>query len=266
MREDLFKALLPTHGEPIDPVEMARRDLRKNLPKRFYKHVSVERRDDGFALLLDGRPALSPARTLLALPTEAAARALAAEWEAQAETIDPALMPVTRIVNSALDGVAREVEAVRAEIVKYAGSDLVCYRAADPEGLAQSQAVLWDPVLAFARHDLGARFVLAEGIVFADQPDHALAAVSRAVEAVPAPAPLACVHVITTLTGSALMALAFARGVMDAETVWAAAHADEDYQMRIWGADAEALTRREKRWAEMRAAAELYRALTAQDT
>lgn len=263
MREDLFKALLPTHGEPIDPVEMARRDLRKTLPKRFYTNVSVEPRDGAFVLLLDGRPALSPGRTQLALPGEAAARVLAEEWEAQAETIDPGSMPVTRIVNSALDGVAREVEAVRAEIVKYAGSDLVCYRASDPEGLAQSQAALWDPVLAFARHDLGARLVLAEGVVFAEQPDHALAAVARAVEAVPAPTPLACLHVITTLTGSALMALAFSRGAMDAEAVWSAAHADEDYQMRIWGADAEALARREKRWAEMLAAAKLYQAVSA---
>lgn len=263
MREDLFKALLPTHGEPIDPVEMARRDLRKNLPKRFYKNASIERRPEGFALLLDGRPARGPAKTLLALPTEAAALALAAEWQAQGETIDPACMPITRIVNSALDGVAREVEAVRAEIVKYAGSDLVCYRASAPEGLAQSQAALWDPVLDYARHDLGARMALAEGIVFAEQPDHALAAVSRAVEALPAPVPLACVHVITTLTGSALMALAFARGGMEAEAVWAAAHADEDYQMRIWGADSEALARREIRWAEMRAAAALFSAVTA---
>ncbi|MDB5649901.1 MAG: ATPase [Hyphomicrobiales bacterium] len=263
MRDDLFKALLPTHGEPIDPVEMARRDLRKTLPKRFYSQATIEERDGAFVLLLDGRPARTPARNLVALPTQAAGLALAAEWDAQIDIIDPAKMPITRIVNSALDGVSREVEAVRAEVVRFAGSDLVCYRATDPEGLVQAQAALWDPVLEFARHDLGARLLLAQGIIHVEQPDHALAAVSRAVEAIPAPIPLACVHVVTTLTGSALLALAVARGQMSVEAAWAATHADEDFQMRIWGADADALTRREIRWAEMQAACGLYTAIQA---
>lgn len=263
MRDDLFKALLPTHGEPIDPVEMARRDQRKALPKRFYSRATIEARDGAFVLLLDDRPARTPGRNLIALPTEAAGLALAAEWDAQIDIIDPAIMPITRIVNSALDGVSREVEAVRAEVVRFAGSDLVCYRTVDPEGLAQSQAALWDPMLDFARNDLGARMVLGEGIIHVQQPDHALAAVARAVEAVPAPIPLACVHVITTLTGSALLALAVARGNMSAESAWAATHADEDYQMRIWGADADALTRRERRWAEMQAASSLFAAVQA---
>lgn len=263
MREDLSKDLLPSHGEAIDPVEMARRDQRKNLPKRFYARAHFERRDGGHALLLDGKPARTPGRNALELPTENAARLVADEWQAQAELIDPATMPVTRIVNSALDGVAREIDAVRDEIVKYAGSDLVCYRAAEPEGLVQSQALLWDPVLDFARNDLGARLVLAEGVMFAQQPDHALAAVRRAVEEVEGALALACLHVMTTLTGSALIALAVARGKMTAEAAWAATHADEDFQMRVWGADAEALARRERRWAEMKAAADLLAALRA---
>jgi chaperone required for assembly of F1-ATPase len=152
---------------------------------------------------------------------------------------------------------------VRDEVVKYAGSDLVCYRAAEPEGLVQTQALLWDPVLDFARADLGARLVLAEGVMFVDQPDHAIAAVRRAVEEVDGAIALACLHVMTTLTGSALIALAVARGAMSAEAAWAATHADEDFQMRIWGADSEALARRERRWAEMKAAADLLAAVRA---
>ena len=261
MREDLTKDLLPVHGEAIDPHEMARRDLRKTLPKRFYAQAHFDVRDGAHALLLDGKPAKTPGRNPLALPTEHAARLVADEWQAQEKTIDPATMPVTRIVNSALDGVAKEIEAVRDEIVKYAGSDLVCYRAAEPEGLVQSQALLWAPVLDFARHDLGARFVLAQGILFVDQPDHAIAAVRRAVEEIEGAIALACLHVMTTLTGSTLIALAVARGKMTPEAAWAATHADEDFQMRIWGADSEAIARREHRWAEMKAAADLLAAV-----
>jgi chaperone required for assembly of F1-ATPase len=261
MREDLFKDLLPTHGEAIDPVEMARRDQKKALPKRFYAKAHVEQREGGHALLLDGKPALTPGRNALQLPNEKAARLVADEWERQSELIDPATMPVTRIVNSALDGVAREMDAVRDEIVKYASSDLVCYRAAEPEGLVQAQALLWDPVLDFAREQLGARLVLAEGVMFTTQPDHAIAAVRNSVEKIDGVLALACVHVMTTLSGSALIALAVTRARMDAQAAWAAAHADEDFQMRIWGADAEALARRERRWLDMKAATDLLAAL-----
>ena len=260
MREDLFKDLLPVHGEEIDPVEMARRDLKKSLPKRFYAKAHFDLRDGAHALLLDGRPAQTPGRNRIALPTEAAARLVADEWQAQGEQIDPNTMPVTRIVNSAIDGVAREMESVRAEIARYAGSDLVCYRASEPDGLVEAQARLWDPVLDFARDKLGARLVLAEGVMFAEQPDHALVAVRRAVDAVEGEMALAALHVMTTLTGSALIALALVQDHFDLDAAWAAAHADEDFQMRIWGADAEALARRDKRWLEMKAAHDLLRA------
>lgn len=260
MREDLSKDLLPVHGEDIDPVEMARRDLKKSLPKRFYTQAHFELRDGGHVLLLDGRPAQTPGRNRIALPTPAAAQLVADEWQAQAEQIDPATMPVTRIVNSAIDGVAREMDSVRAEIARYAGSDLVCYRASEPDGLVQAQAQHWDPVLAFARDALGARLVLAEGVMFAEQPDHALVAIRLAVDVVEGEMALAALHVMTTLTGSALIALALVRKHFDLEAAWSAAHADEDYQMRIWGADAEAIARRNKRWLEMKAAHDLFQA------
>ena len=258
MREDLSKDLLPVHGEEIDPVEMARRDLKKSLPKRFYKQAHFEWRDGAYALLLDGRPAQTPGRNRIALPTASAAQLVADEWQAQAQMIDPSTMPVTRIVNSAIDGVAREMDSVRAEIAKYAGSDLVCYRAADPAALVEAQARAWDPVLAFARDTFGARLVLAQGVMFAEQPDHALVAVRKAVDVIEGETALAALHVMTTLTGSALIALALVHGHFALEAAWEAAHADEDYQMRIWGADTEALARRDKRWGEMKAAHALF--------
>ena len=262
MREDLLKALLPVHGEAIDPVAMARKDLIKALPKRFYKEARAEWRDGAFALTLDGKPARTPRRNALALPTQAAGDAVAAEWAAQGEFIEPGLMPLTRMVNSALDGVVWEIDAVRAEIVKYAGTDLLCYRAAEPESLAALQSAAWDPALALAREKLGADFLISAGLTYVEQPAAAIGAIRKAVEGVRAPLPLTALQVMTTLTGSCVLALCAARGWISAEVAWSAAHVDEDFQVRAWGLDEEAAQRRERRWIDMRAAARLY-AMTA---
>lgn len=258
-RADLLSALLPEAGGYIDPVRSARKQLQRHLPKRFYRTAAAGAAAGGFALLLDGRPARTPGKQALVLPTLAAAEMVAAEWQAAAEVIDPAKMPATRIVYAALDGVAREMAAVQAEVVKYAGSDLVCYRAGAPDSLAAEQNRAWDPVLAFAREALDAPLALAQGLVFAAQPAAALAAIAGAVGKFAAPLPLACLHAMTTLTGSALLALAVAHGRFNADAAWAAAHVDEDFQIRAWGADKDAETRRALRWLDFAAAAELLR-------
>ena len=242
----------------IDPRAAVRRDAAVR-PKRFYKAVTVEPRDGLFAVLLDGRAVKTPGRKPVALATAALAQAVAAEWEAQGEFIDPARMPVTRIVNSAIEGVSGEMAEVADEIVRYAGSDLVCYRAGEPQSLVQAQAQVWDGVLDWARQALGARFVLAEGVMFAAQSPEAMVAVRQGVmravgEGAQAPFRLAALSVITTLTGSALLALQLAAGACSAEAAWAAAHVDEDYQAKMWGEDGEAQVRQAIRWTEMAAA------------
>ena len=236
------------------PMQAAQRLMRPELPKRFYKEVEVSENDGVFGILLDGRPVRTPARNLLAVPSRALAEVLAAEWAAQADLIDPFTMPVTRIVNSALDGVARDAGAVRAEIVKYAGSDLVCYRADGPIWLVERQTEAWDPILAWARDELGARFMLTEGVVFVTQPETALKAVAEAVEPVDV-LRLAAVSTAMTLTGSALIALALLKGRLSLQEAWAAAHIDEDWNNELWGADDEAMERRALRFREMEAAA-----------
>jgi len=248
-----------------DPLRAVQKDLRRALPKRFYKEAAAAPRDGAYAVLLDGRAVRTPAGAALALPTDAAARLVAAEWADQGEQIDPAVMPVTRLVNSALDGVARDLSGVVADIVKYAGSDLVCYRAGEPDGLVAAQAAAWDPALAFAREKFGARFILAEGVMFAAQPDHALEAFAHAVDAFAtgpdAALRIAALHSMTTLLGSALLALMVAHGALAIEDAWAAAHVDEDWQMRLWGADEEALAKRTQRFVDVKAAADLWAAL-----
>ncbi|MGH6841657.1 MAG: ATP12 family chaperone protein [Methylocella sp.] len=249
-----------------DPIAMARRDLNKALPRRFYKVATVQQRDGMFILLLDGRAAKSPGQSLLALPTMAAAWRLADEWSAQGETIDPASMPLTRIVNAAIDGVARHLDATADEIEKYAGADLVCYRAAGPRALAEAQAAAWDPILAFAREKLGAHFNCAEGVVFTEQPELSRSVVKEAITRVAnsgpaAPFALAALHVMTALTGSVLLALAVTHGALTPAEAWTAAHVDEDFEMRAWGEDAEALRRRARQWREMEVAAQLFQAV-----
>ncbi len=255
-----------SYPQPVtaaDPVAMAKRDLTKALPRRFYKEAAVQEQKGGFVLILDGRAAKSPGGNALALPTIGAARALADEWAAQHEILDPASMPLTRIVNSAIDGVARQPAVTAAETAKYARSDLVCYRAGEPEALARAQAKAWDPILAFARRKLAAAFICTEGVVFIDQPDSAFRAVQEALAHIAkggpaAPFALAALSVMTTLTGSVLIALAVAHGELTPADAWRAAHVDEDFEMRAWGEDAEALRRRAQHWREMEAAAGLW--------
>jgi chaperone required for assembly of F1-ATPase len=245
--DDIFQ------NQPLDPTEAARRAMRPQLRRRFYKAVSVEKQPGGYAVLLDGRAIRTPARRTLTAPTQALAQALADEWEAQAEVVNPAVMPLTRLANSIIDGVADVPAQVQGEVAKFLASDLICYRASSPDGLVERHAQHWDPLIAWARDALGARFVLGEGVMFVAQPEEALAAAARAIPA--EPWRLGAVSAITSLTGSALIALAMDQGRLSTEDAWAAAHVDEDWNMHQWGSDEQAQERRAKREAEMKAAA-----------
>lgn len=225
--------------------------------RRFFAEARAELRPEGHVLLLDGRPARTPARAPLALPNAALGDAIAAEWRAQGDVIDPRTMPLTKLANSAIDGVAREAAAVRADILRYAGSDLVAYRASEPERLVREQAAAWDPAVAFARDDLGATFILAEGVMPVRQPETAIARVGAALERETSPFRLAGLHVMTTLSGSVLLTLMQAAGRATAAEVWHAAHVDELYQESLWGLDLEASRRREARETEFMAAARM---------
>ena len=252
---DVFEEIFALESlERVDPRELARRNMR-SFKRRFYAAVAVRGEPDRFAVLLDERPIKTPARRALAAPRRPLAETIAEEWRGQAEFIDPAGMPMTRLANSIIDGVTVAEGDVAAEIVKYLGSDLVCYRASTPQGLVARQAQHWDPILAWARAALGAAFVTVGGVAFRPQPDEAIA---RASAAIPRdPWRLGAVHVATTLTGSALIALALAAGELGLDAAWTAAHVDEDWNMEFWGRDDLAMKRRAYRFAEMTAAAQV---------
>lgn len=241
-------------SEDTNPMKAAQRLARPELPRRFYKAATAGANDDGFAVLLDGKPVRTPGRKPLAVADRRIAEALAAEWAAQGEHIDPATMPLTRLVNAALDRVAGEMAAVRAEIVKYAGSDLICYRAEGPQSLLDVQAAVWDPLVAWTREALGVRLVLAAGIVHAAQGEALAGAVDRMLQPLDALA-LTAVSSATTLTGSAIVALALLSGRLSVDEAWAAACVDEDWQMTQWGEDEAALAQRASRKRELDAAA-----------
>ncbi len=247
---DLSEAL----SDP-DPVRRAQIQMKRPLPKRFYKDVTTGPLNGGFGVLLDGRPVRTPAKNLLAVPSPEIAERLRAEWHAQSEEIDPAKMPVTRLVNSAVDGVASNQQAVFDEIVRFAGTDLLCYRAASPEGLVARQREGWDPVIRWAADSKSARFILVEGVMHQEQPKQAIDAFAEALSAYNDPLARACIHTVTTLTGSALVALALAERAVAVEQAWALAHIDEDWQIEQWGTDEEAFRRRELRREEMDIAA-----------
>ena len=236
-------------GAPKGPITDT---MAKPLIKRFYKTASV---GEGafFQILLDGRVVRTPAKRALTLSTRVAADAVAAEWAAQEEMIKPATMPLTRFANTAIDAVAGQLDDVASDIVAYAGRDLVCYRALSPPVLVAAQADKWDPILHWTAETLRARFTVVAGLMPVEQPNAALYPIASALEPHEA-FRLTALHVMTTLTGSALLALAHARGYLSAEDAWAAAHVDEDYQIALWGQDDEALDRRKRRTAEFFAA------------
>jgi chaperone required for assembly of F1-ATPase len=252
---DVFEEIFALDSrEAVEPAVAARRNMRA-LKRRFYKEVAVRDDPAGFAVVLDGRPIRTPARRALVLPRRPLAEASASEWGAQSEFIDPATMAMTRLANTIIDGAAAAADELAAEIRRYLGSDLLCYRAATPKALVARQSLRWDPILAWAKSALGAPFVTVQGITHVRQPADAI---ERASAAIPRdPWRLGAAHAITVLTGSALIALAMMGGDIGIDAAWAAAQVDEDWNMELWGRDELSLKRRAYRLAEMEAAAKV---------
>jgi len=228
--------------------------------KKFYKSVSVEPRDGGYAVLLDGKPIRTPAGKTLLAPTAALAEGIAAEWRGQGERVRPDTLPLTQLLNTALDRMAEgEVrEAAVAEVTGYAATDLVCFRAPQPPALARRQQATWQPLLDWlaARH--GATLAVTESLAAPRHAPESLARIAAAVAAQNA-VRLAALHHATGALGSVVIALALAEGRLDAEAAFAAAHLDELHQMAEWGEDDEAKARLERIRADVAAAAAFLR-------
>jgi chaperone required for assembly of F1-ATPase len=224
--------------------------------KRFWIDAAVVPEGDGFAILLDGRPVRTPAKAPCLLPTRALAEAVAEEWAAQECEVRPGTMPLTRAANTVLDRVAREFDAVAETIAAYGDTDLICYRAAHPEGLVQRQAEQWAPLIDWSASALGAPLILAEGVMHVDQPTSSLANMSAAVRTHD-PWELSALHELVTISGSLVIGLAVSRGRLTPDAAWTASRVDEDWTIAEWGEDAEAAANAARRRADMLSAARL---------
>lgn len=227
-------------------------------PKRFWTSAEVAEAPGGFAVTLDGRQVKTPAKAPLVVPSRALAEAIAREWQAQDEKIDPATMPVTRGANAAIDKVRSQHAEVAALIADYGGTDLLCYRAEAPRELVARQSAHWDPLLDWAEAALGARLAVTQGVVPVAQPEATLAALSARVAAMDE-WQLAALHDLVGLTGSLVLGLAVAEGRLTADEAWTIAQIDEAWQAEQWGADDEAAAHADRKRAALLDAERFWR-------
>jgi len=222
--------------------------------KRFYKTVAAEPEGDGLSIRLDGRPVRTPARALLVLPNATLGHAVAEEWRAQGEEIDPRSMPLTGLANAGIDRVAPDPAKFAATLAPYAETDLLCYRAEDPPTLVAREVAAWDPLLAWARLRYDVAFELAAGIVHKPQPEATVRRLATALSARD-PFALAAMSPLVTIGGSLVTALAVAEGRIGAEDAFDATHVDELWQAEQWGEDMLATQARDARRHDFLAAA-----------
>ncbi|MBF0678564.1 MAG: ATPase [Devosia sp.] len=257
MRDQLEDA----HKHMNDGYGRAQHLNKVELPKRFYKEVDVARVDDGYAVTLDGRQVRTPGHKIpIFVPALSIAQTLAAEWAAQGEFINPATMPMVRLINSAVESGDEKIPEFRAEVGKFAAGDLLLYRADSPQELVADQEREWDGALIALARKFDVAFQPTIGIIHQEQPAETLRKLDLALENEGLLSLTALVS-ITGITGSGLLAIGLLHGLFTPDQVWTAAHVDEDHQIRLWGEDEEASERRAKRRVEFDIAVAVVEAL-----
>jgi chaperone required for assembly of F1-ATPase len=222
--------------------------------RRFYRDVTTAPSAAGVGLQLDGKAVRTPGRRSLRVPGSRLADAIAAEWSAQGDTIEPHSMPLTGLANAAIDRIAPDSGAFAAGLAQFGESDLLCYRAEGPEKLVARQAEHWDPLLAWARRRYDVELRVTAGIVHQPQPAATVERLTRAVAARDA-FHLAGLSPLVTVSGSLIIALAVEEEAVDVATAWAAAALEDHWQLEKWGEDAEAVKALAARRADFEAGA-----------
>lgn len=246
--------------DDFNPFEKAHEITKPKLPKRFYKEVTTAPFEGGFGVFLDGRAIKTPSKMSVILPTESLARLMVAEWEAQKDEINPALMPVTKLVNSTLEMVAPNPSPIIDELAGFAAHDLVCYRAENPQSLCERQSEAWDRLVDMMQAKLGVRYHVTCGVLSIAQPEGIFPSLKQRLSALSA-FEIAALHNMSTLSTSLSIGLCVLEGDIAPEEGWQAAHVDEDWNISQWGEDFEAKERRESRWREFEACARLIKAV-----
>lgn len=225
--------------------------------RRFWTASAIEEAGQGFQVLLDARPLRTPGRLPLILPTADLALAVAGEWDAQGDVIDPNAMPLTRAANSAIEKVAPQFADVADMLAGYGGTDLLSYRADRPAELVRRQAEAWDPLVDWAATDLRGPLRITHGVIPVDQDSRSLSQFHRHLTELDAFG-LTALHDLVTLPGSLVLGLAVIRGRIDADTAFRLSRIDEDFQIERWGADDEAEAAAESRKQAMRVAERVW--------
>jgi chaperone required for assembly of F1-ATPase len=232
--------------------------------KRFYKTVSVEALETGvgFVVTLDGRQRKTPVRAVMAAPTRALAEAIAVEWQSQGDEIDPKAMPLNQLLNTAIDRVTSERVNIIDEMVRYAGSDMLCYRAGHPEDLVKRQADTWDPYLKWLDEQYQAPMQTTSGIIHVEQARDSLDNLRKQIETFDIFA-LTVLHALTTGLGSFGLGFAYVVGFQDFASIWDASRVDEDYQIEQWGEDSDAQKVTEKLKRDLETAVRFFELIAA---
>ena len=208
-------------------------------PKRFWKAVTVEPCDGGFAIHLDARPARTPGKQPLVVPTKGLAQAIAVEWDAQHGPLRPETMPFTRAANSAIEKVAPQFAEVVGLLAAYGGTDLLCYRATGPQELIARQTAGWDPLLIWAATTLGAPLIVTSGVIHVAQPPASTTALHDLTAAL-TPFQIAAFHDLVALSGSLILAFAVSHGRLSPDQAWLLSRIDVVWQAELWGIDDDA--------------------------
>ncbi len=245
-----------------NPVRVTADHVRGRDPKpiirRVYKTVSLGEGGGGWRLLLDGKPARTPMKLFLETPHRALADAVAAEWDAQIESIRPETMSMTRLLATAIDRIVSNREMVVRELMAHVHADLLCYRAEHPPALTQRQRAAWQPVLDWIKVARGIEMVPVEGVMPREQAPETVAAMAAAIEALDVNR-LTAFQACASAAGSLGLALALVHGRVTAAQVFAATTLDETYQMETWGDDTLARERRDGLERDITAAGEFLR-------
>ena len=207
--------------------------------KRFWEKAEAVREEGGWTVHLDARPVRTPAFAPLLVPDEALAKAIAEEWQAVDDTIDPGAMPLTGLANAAIDRIAPDPQAFAGGLARYGEADLACYRSEWPPELVDRQAKCWDPLLAWARRRYDVDFATTSGLMHVPQPQPTIDRLAQAAAELD-PFRLAGLSPLVTVGGSLIGGLAVLEKAMTADEAWDAVSIDERWQLEQWGSDTEA--------------------------
>ena len=221
--------------------------------KRFYRQVTLAPDPAGWQVLLDERAIKTAGGRPQIVPSHALAEAMAVEWDAQGEEIDPQTLKLRHLADYTIDIVApARGKAIRG-LLPYVETDTLCYRAETGEALHARQLEVWEPLILAAERRWDVHFDRVPGVIHRQQPLVTLTRMQAVLET-QSDFDLAALCLLASLSASLIIALAAVSGNSGAEALWGAANLEEDWQAELWGLDAEARAHRARRYADFAAA------------